>query len=89
MSTRFLFGAVYYQAGELETARSWFGRYLRANPDNLQAQKLMAATLLRLQATDEAVALLERAREEQLGGSGKGCVLGKACPLRPSENTAP
>ncbi|MGD1876760.1 MAG: XrtA/PEP-CTERM system TPR-repeat protein PrsT [Kiloniellaceae bacterium] len=61
---QFLFGAVYYQAGELETARSWFGRYLRANPDNLQAQKLMAATLLRLQATDEAVALLERAKSQ-------------------------
>jgi len=61
---QFLFGAVYYQAEELETARSWLARHLRAVPQNLQARKLLAATLLRLKAVDEALKVLEPAVQQ-------------------------
>jgi len=56
---QFLFGVVYYAADELETARSWLLRHLRAMPENLQARKLLAATLLRLDAVPEAIEALE------------------------------
>ena len=61
---QFLFGIVHYAAGELETARTWLSRHLNAQPDNLQARKLLAATLLRLNAVEEAVKLLRPAQAQ-------------------------
>jgi putative PEP-CTERM system TPR-repeat lipoprotein len=59
---QFLFGVVYYATGELESARSWLRRHLNVQPENLQARKLLAATLLRLDAVEEAVKLLGQAQ---------------------------
>lgn len=57
---QFLFGVVYYSSGELEIARPWLNRHLRAQPENLPARKLLGATLLRLGSITEAVEILER-----------------------------
>ncbi len=56
---QFLFGFVFYSAGELEIARPWLNRHLRAQPENLPARKLLAATLLRLGSITEAVEVLQ------------------------------
>lgn len=58
---QFLFGIVHYATGELDTARSWLSRYLNDHPDNLPARKLLAATLLQLNAVPDAVKLLQPA----------------------------
>lgn len=57
---QFLFGIVYFASDELETARSWLTRHLQAQPGNLQARKILAATLLRLNALPDAVEVLEK-----------------------------
>ena len=56
---QFLLGVVYFSAGEYEIARSWLNRHLRTYPENLQARKLSAATLLRIGAVPEAVEALQ------------------------------
>lgn len=57
---QFLFGIVYYNQGDLQTARTWLNRHLTAHDENLQARKLLAATFLRLDLASDAIALLER-----------------------------
>ena len=59
---QFLFGLVAFAEGELETARSWLTRHLSAQADNLPARKLLAATLLQLNAPKDALRELEPAR---------------------------
>lgn len=61
---QFLLGIVAYADGELETSRTWLVRYLNAQPQNLQARKLLVVTLLRLNAVGEAAKLLEVARAQ-------------------------
>ncbi len=56
---QFLFGIVYFADDELETARAWLRRHLRAQPQNLQARKILAAALLRLNSPAEASEVLE------------------------------
>lgn len=58
---QFLFGIVYFAADELEIARNWLIRHLRAQPANLQARKILAAALLRLNAVPDVIEALEPA----------------------------
>jgi putative PEP-CTERM system TPR-repeat lipoprotein len=59
-----LLGIVYYAAGQFETARSWLSRHVSADPENLPARKLLAATLLRLNAIPDAIAVLRPCLEQ-------------------------
>ena len=56
-------GIVEYAQGNYETARSWLERYMTAQPGNLEARKLLGATLIRLNAADDAIEVLAPARE--------------------------
>jgi putative PEP-CTERM system TPR-repeat lipoprotein len=61
---QFLFGVVAYAGGEMDTARFWLSRHLNAVPENLQARKLLAAILLRLNAAEDALRLLKEAEAQ-------------------------
>lgn len=56
---QFLRGVTYFAIGQPETARSWLSRYLHSYPRHLPTRKLLGATLLRLNAIPDALAVLE------------------------------
>ncbi len=58
MPTLLLAGAVQYQLGALAQAEQHLGKYVRANPDNQYARKLLASTLLRGGQQPDALAVL-------------------------------
>ena len=57
-------GIVDYAQGKYETARVWLERYLAAAPANIEARKLLGATLIRLNAAEDAVDVLKPVREQ-------------------------
>ncbi len=58
-----LSGIIEYAQGQYETARVWLDRYIVTAPENVEARKLLGATLIRLNAPDDAVEVLQPARE--------------------------
>lgn len=57
-------GIIEYALGRYETARVLLDRYIVAVPDNVEARKLLGATLIRLNAAADAVEVLEPARAQ-------------------------
>lgn len=60
----YLFGIVYFAGGDFERARAWLNRHLHDHPENLAARKLLGATLLRLNAIPDAIAVLEEGQRQ-------------------------
>ncbi len=54
-------GAINLNMGSLSQAQYYLGNYLRANPGNLYARKLLASALLKAGQTPDAMAVLEPA----------------------------
>ena len=80
-------GIVEYAQGQYETARVWLERYLSSTPDNVEARKLLGATLMRLNAPAEAVEVLAPALEQAKDDAQLMALLGGAY-LRSGQNEA-
>lgn len=55
---------LHYALGEYEQARRLLGRLLKSEPSSISSQKLLAATLIKLEMPQEAIVVLERTKAE-------------------------